>query len=438
MRLRILQISFLLFSILIFFYVLYKSEIHFSSQNRDYYLKYFILTFFFILISIVSFFLNKKINYIFFSSFITLIFTFFLFEAYLTFFVESNYIKVRAKIYQKETGKKYNTLSRKEFLKKEKIIDKNIVVTVHPTNHMNLKENKILPLSGISNVRTIYCNEGGFYSIYNSDRYGFNNPDEEWDKKIDFILLGDSFVHGACVNRPNDITSSLRNLGFSALNLGYGGNGPMTMYATLKEFYQKDTKFILWFYYYNDHNNLKNEKNDPILNKYIDDETFTQNLINNQELVNKKNFELIFNQLGTDNNFINIVSFLKLSELRFLVIQYFTGQNEIAPSQKIGIDNYYFEVLKKVKIFSETNNSKIFFVYVPDYSEIKNEKINNEHFTMMKKKVEDLNISFIDLKELTFLKQNNPLEMYLFKLPGHLNNEANKKIANSIFKFIYN
>ena len=57
---------------------------------------------------------------------------------------------------------------------------------------------------------------------------------------------------------------------------------------------------------------------------------------------------------------------------------------------------------------------------------------------MMKKKVEDLNISFIDLKELTFFKQNNPLEMYLFKLPGHLNNEANKKIANSIFKFIYN
>ena len=231
---------------------------------------------------------------------------------------------------------------------------------------MNLKENKILPLSGISNVRTIYCNEGGFYSIYKSDRYGFNNPDEEWDKKIDFILLGDSFVHGACVNRPNDITSSLRNLGFSALNLGYGGNGPMTMYATLKEFYQKDTKFILWFYYYNDHNNLKNEKNEPILNKYIDDETFTQNLINNQDLVNKKNFELIFNQLGTDNNFKNIVSFLKLSELRFLVIQYFTGQNEIAPSQKIEIDNYYFEVLEKVKIFSEINNSKIFFVYVPE------------------------------------------------------------------------
>ena len=169
MRLRILQISFLLFSILIFFYVLYKSEIHFSSQNRDYYLKYFILTFFFILISIVSFFLNKKINYIFFSSFITLIFTFFLFEAYLTFFVESNYIKVRAKIYQKETGKKYNTLSRKEFLKKEKIIDKNIVVTVHPTNHMNLKENKILPLSGISNVRTERQQDtaicGGFITV---------------------------------------------------------------------------------------------------------------------------------------------------------------------------------------------------------------------------------------------------------------------------------
>ena len=54
------------------------------------------------------------------------------------------------------------------------------------------------------------CNENGYYSIYDSDRFGFNNPDDQWDQDLDFLLIGDSFVNGACVNRPNDIGSNLR------------------------------------------------------------------------------------------------------------------------------------------------------------------------------------------------------------------------------------
>jgi hypothetical protein len=66
-------------------------------------------------------------------------------------------------------------------------------------------------LGGISYAETIHCNENGYYSIYQSDRYGFNNPDTEWDsEEIEYLLVGDSFTHGRCVNRPNDIASVLR------------------------------------------------------------------------------------------------------------------------------------------------------------------------------------------------------------------------------------
>ena len=69
------------------------------------------------------------------------------------------------------------------------------------------------PLSDISNSKTVSCNENGYYQIYNSDRYGFNNPDEEWDNEIiDYLIIGDSFAKGACVNRPHDISSILRKL----------------------------------------------------------------------------------------------------------------------------------------------------------------------------------------------------------------------------------
>ena len=36
--------------------------------------------------------------------------------------------------------------------------------------------------------KTILCNENGEYSMYKSDRYGFNNNDLEWDKnQIEYL-----------------------------------------------------------------------------------------------------------------------------------------------------------------------------------------------------------------------------------------------------------
>ena len=56
------------------------------------------------------------------------------------------------------------------------------------------------------------------------------NPDKEWDQnEIEFFLVGDSFVLGNCVNRPNDISSVLRKLSNkSVLNIGYANNGPVS------------------------------------------------------------------------------------------------------------------------------------------------------------------------------------------------------------------
>ena len=45
-------------------------------------------------------------------------------------------------------------------------------------------------------------------------------------KEVEYLLVGDSFTNGACVNRPDDISSILRELSKkSVLNLGYSSNG---------------------------------------------------------------------------------------------------------------------------------------------------------------------------------------------------------------------
>ena len=120
----------------------------------------------------------------------------------------------------------------------------------------------------------------------NQTRYGFNNNDNIWNSdKIDYILLGDSFGHGQCVFRKDNIASNLRKIkNKQVLNLSQSGNGPIIQYATLKE-YTKKIKFenLIWLYFEdNDLSDLKREKND-ILNNYFVNESFTQDLIYKQK-----------------------------------------------------------------------------------------------------------------------------------------------------------
>ena len=120
------------------------------------------------------------------------------------------------------------------------------------SNGFTTKNKKIFPLAGVSNVLTINCNENGKMSEYVSDRYGFNNEDKIWDyKKIDVLMLGDSFAHGACVDEDENLLYHLSNdPKKKIINLGYGANGPLIELASYIEYgIEKKPKNILWFYY---------------------------------------------------------------------------------------------------------------------------------------------------------------------------------------------
>ena len=65
-------------------------------------------------------------------------------------------------------------------------------------------------------------------------------------------------------------------------------------------------------------------------------------------------------------------------------------------------------------------------MYIPDYSEIISE---DKNLDIMKKKVKKLNIEFIDLKNYYLQKEKKPQKLFLFGMPGHLTEEANKKLS---------
>ena len=143
------------------------------------------------------------------------------------------------KIHKKDeaTGKNDTRFFTEVFKEMEKKNKKLATASVTPSAFLRDDNINILPLSGLSNSLTLNCNENGYYSIFKSDKYGFNNPNEIWgNKKLDLVLLGDSFVMGNCVNKPNDLKSILKKNFNSIINLGYSGNGPLLQFSTLKEY----------------------------------------------------------------------------------------------------------------------------------------------------------------------------------------------------------
>ena len=215
---KIFSPSCLVISLLLLFYTFYKSEIYWNGTKSSYYLIYYIVLIVLVIFSIITFYLNNKIKDYLVISLISVIISLYLFEGYLSYAKKihieqaQNVSLNKKKLYEKETGKKYDDRSKYEVYKDLKKTDKNIQLSIYPVTFIN-EQHKLYPFSGIANSKTIHCNENGYYSIYDSDRYGFNNPDSEWDQnEIEYLLIGNSFAHGACINRPHDIASVLRIL----------------------------------------------------------------------------------------------------------------------------------------------------------------------------------------------------------------------------------
>ncbi len=431
----------LIISLVLLFYTFYKSEIHWNGIKNNYYQIYYVISLILIIFSVLTFYFSKKIKDYLVVLTLSIISSLYLFEGYLSLNksqLSQVQLNKKIKLYEKETGKKYDTRTGFQVYKDLKKINNNIIVSVPPSSSL-YKDVKIFPLSGISNSRVIYCNENGYWVNYNSDRFGFRNPDKEWDQKeIEYLLVGDSFAHGACVNSPNDIASVLRTLSNkSVLNLSSDGGGPLTEFATLREYLSSNVKNILWIYYEgNDLKDLNNELSNRILVNYLNDLTFTQNLKKKQNKVNE--LFLGFIKEAEIRETKKITKFIKLDKLRGILSNllpeknqpnYFKPQQEIKPKFK--------NIMKLAKELISKNNSKLYFVYLPTYTRYETD-YDNSNYLEIKKIINELDIPFIDIHAKVFDKEPDPLKLFPFKLVGHYNVIGHKKVAETIYKLSNN
>ena len=84
------------------------------------------------------------------------------------------------------------------------------------------------------------------------------------------------------------------------MNLGYSANGPLLEYASLREYLLPNVKNVIWLYYEeNDYKDLNLELQDSLLNKYLNNDGFSQNL-------RKKQFQI---DLMINNEMQNLLNY---------------------------------------------------------------------------------------------------------------------------------
>ena len=438
---------FFVFSILLFTLIFFKSEIVSEGVNRDHYLKYYIFCIILISFSIYTFYISDKTKEYLGITILSGIFTIYLIEYYLgtpagtpqkiTEREKRMKTEIKKKIYKEETGFTWDERSQfqvyRDLLKK----DPNTVPYFYP-QELSINYEKIHSLAGVSNSQTVFCNENGYYSVTNSDKYGFNNPAKEWDSdEFEFVFVGDSMTHGYCVNRPNDIPSVVRELsGKSTLNLGYGRNGPLIEYATLREYLPKKTKNIVFMFYAgNDLENLESELKNKILINYKNDLEFNQNLKDKQNEIDKQIKKFILARLkGTEFKY----QFIKFRRFREAFQDIINKQKKIKINHEVELKELE-KILFLTKKLSIENKSKLHFVYLSAERYWGNENRQKDdliYFDDVKNIVEKLDINFIDIHKEVFQKRSNPLELFPFGISGHYNVEGFNEVAKAIYEDI--
>ena len=301
----------------------------------------------------------------------------------------------------------------------------------------------LIPLGGISQTKTILCNETGKYVFYDSDKHGFNNSNNVWNNSDKgWVLVGDSFTHGACVEPAHNIAGRLNDqLDNKVINLGYSGNGPLLNLASIVE-YAKTIKpeKVFWFYCEgNDLTDLKEELKSSKIVQYMKD-GFSQDLIKKQGEIDSSLMSYIeLNKKKKIERKQDSHKFIGMDHVKRVLRLYNIREKLELNKYFLKVPEEFQSVIERAKSVVSSWGGELYFVYLPTYlrysSLVENHDAYN-HKSEIAKIVKDANIPFIDMHEEVFAKHDDPLSLFPFRLNGHYTPEGYKLISNSVLDFI--
>jgi hypothetical protein len=301
------------------------------------------------------------------------------------------------------------------------------------------------PLSGVANMTTVHCNEGGYWSLFDSDRYGFSNSDDLWQvNRPDVLLIGDSFAEGACVNPKDTIAGQIRQSNRSVLNLGKSGAGPLMELGILYEYaMDKSPRNIVWLYYDSDLEDLKAELRNETLGHYLSTPPILQNLSGIQKQMDAALLNLLPKEYwraeknGSETK-ARIKSFVTLSRVR-KTLKIPVWRYEIpASEQKDAAKNLdkdnglsrkkFSQIAALIKSYALEKDANLIFVYLSGTGGVSPE------YKFVKKVIAELNIGWVDIYKSVMKRQADHLDLFPFRKEAHYSEEGYALVAAEIVK----
>jgi hypothetical protein len=152
----------------------------------------------------------------------------------------------------------------------------------HPDAMAAIRSRGILPLSNVSNALVVECNEGNGYLQFKTGEHGFNNAPGLVDGAVDVAVIGESFALGHCVPPSASAVARVRNEFPRTANFGIAGSRVLSQLGVFREYVEPlEPRVVVWFVNVN-FAEARQEANQPVLVRYLDDPQFSQHLLQRQ------------------------------------------------------------------------------------------------------------------------------------------------------------
>ena len=99
----------------------------------------------------------------------------------------------------------------------------------------------------------------------------------------------------------------------------------------------------------------------------------------------------------------------------------------------------YSKILKSAQDLAKLNNANFYFIYLPAFERFS--KVNEDHESFLNKnivikKMKDDGINVIDISNIVFEKNKDPLQYFPNRQQGHYNEKGYMAIAQQLSKVI--
>jgi hypothetical protein len=320
------------------------------------------------------------------------------------------------------------TLARYEALRQE---DPEAVPLVTPLHaKIQLDGKRVIPIGAISRARTLVCNEGGEFAIYESDERGFHNPPGLQDRPAEVVLLGGSLVQGSCVRSDETIAAHTRRLRPSVVSLGMADTGPLTQLAILAELGPRiRPRFVVWMFDRTDPDDLAVELGDPLLREYLKP-GFSQNLHERQAEVDRALRAVVEQKLEEAKvrgdlepraNVLKDVLFLR--HIRALLHK--SDPRAQMPALRL--------VLDRGRSIVEQWGGKLVVAYLPDFVECGERGRPLPPYAPYIALTKELGLPVVDLLPV-FQQHPDPASLFPLRMRGHYNSEGYRLVAETIVR----